>query len=55
MELGAANHDQQPPEQWMAAPQQSPPDCPPGLEYLKELDQLIIHQQVEVVEGKLKW
>ena len=51
VEVAAASQDQQQPEQWMAAPQQSPPDCPPGLEYLTDLDQLIIHQQVEVVEA----
>ena len=37
---------------WMQAPQ-PPPNCPPGLEYLTMVDQLLIHQQVELLEGKL--
>ena len=28
-------------------------DCPPGLEYLTKIDQLLIKQQVELLEGKL--
>ena len=35
---------------WMAAP--AVPHCPPGLEYLTQIDQLLIHQQVELLEGK---
>lgn len=27
------------------------PSCPPGLEYLTQLDQVLIHQQVELFEG----
>ncbi|GCB72857.1 hypothetical protein scyTo_0002225 [Scyliorhinus torazame] len=26
------------------------PDCPPGLEYLAQIDQLLVHQQVELLE-----
>uniref|UniRef100_A0A8C6F0D1 Phospholipid scramblase n=1 Tax=Monodon monoceros TaxID=40151 RepID=A0A8C6F0D1_MONMO len=35
---------------WMPAP--SPPlNCPPGLEYLTQIDQLLIHQQIELLEA----
>lgn len=27
------------------------PNCPPGLEYLTMIDQLLVRQQVEVLEG----
>lgn len=36
--------------QWMAKPG-SIMGCPPGLEYLTQLDQLLIHQQVELLEA----
>ncbi|CAI8044503.1 Phospholipid scramblase 2 [Geodia barretti] len=40
------------PVQWMAAPQ-AIQGCPPGLEYLTQVDQLLVHQQVELLEGKV--
>ena len=27
------------------------PGCPPGLEYLTQIDQLLVHKQVELLEG----
>ncbi|XP_043926049.1 phospholipid scramblase 2-like [Protopterus annectens] len=35
--------------QWMPLPPPSP-DCPPGLEYLSQIDQLLVHQQIELLE-----
>ena len=37
--------------QWMQPPEFGHPDCPPGLEYLLQVDQLLIHQLIEVFEG----
>ncbi len=31
----------------------SNPHCPPGLEYLTAIDQLLVHQKVEPLEGQL--
>ncbi|XP_075058017.1 phospholipid scramblase 1-like isoform X2 [Mixophyes fleayi] len=39
-----------PPSAWMPAPPQNP-NCPPGLEYLCQIDQLLVHQQVELLEA----
>ncbi|CAB3377823.1 Hypothetical predicted protein [Cloeon dipterum] len=36
-------------ENWMQAPQ-GPANCPPGLEYLTMIDQLLVHQEVELFE-----
>ena len=30
----------------------SPADCPPGLEYLAAIDQLLVKQKIELFEGK---
>lgn len=35
---------------WMSIPQ-GPPNCPPGLEYLTMIDQLLVHQKVELLEA----
>ncbi len=37
--------------QWMQAPQ-AIAGCPPGLEYLTQVDQLLVHQQVELLESE---
>ena len=34
---------------------QAPPGCPPGLEYLTHVDQLLVHQQVELLEVLTGW
>ncbi|XP_072035490.1 phospholipid scramblase 2-like [Amphiura filiformis] len=34
----------------MPKPESGVPGCPPGLEYLTQLDQLLIHQQLELLE-----
>ena len=36
---------------WMAPPQETIPGCPQGLEYLTQIDQLLVNQQVELFEG----
>jgi hypothetical protein len=39
----------------MSVPQQVPAGCPPGLEYLTQIDQLLVHQQVELFEIISGW
>ena len=36
---------------WMPAPQ-APVGCPPGLEYLTQIDQILVHQQIELFESE---
>ncbi|KAL4221487.1 hypothetical protein ACF0H5_019744 [Mactra antiquata] len=45
---------QPPVQQWMARPQ-GVPGCPPGLEYLCQIDQLLVKQQVELLEAFTGW
>jgi len=33
------------------APAQAPPGCPPGLQYLSQVDQLLVKQKVEILEA----
>jgi len=40
---------QRPAPQFMAAPE-AIPGMPPGLEYLAQIDQLLVHQQIEIFE-----
>ena len=49
---GTAGESQQ--IQWMQPPEFYHSDCPPGLEYLLQVDQLLIHQLIEVFQGKIK-
>ena len=37
-------------DSWMPAPP-APLGCPPGLEYLTQLDQILVNQQVELTES----
>ncbi|XP_067946927.1 phospholipid scramblase 2-like [Watersipora subatra] len=41
-------------QQWMARPE-AIPGCPPGLEYLTQIDQLLVHQQIELLEVFVNW
>lgn len=39
----------------MPAPQEVVPGCPPGLEYLTQIDQLLVNQQIELLEGTFRF
>lgn len=41
-------------QSWMNKPT-GIPSCPPGLEYLTQVDQLLVHQQVELLEAFTAW
>ena len=36
--------------EWMPRPEV--PGCPPGLEYLTQVDQVLVHQTMEMLEGR---
>ncbi|XP_033095936.1 phospholipid scramblase 1-like isoform X2 [Anneissia japonica] len=40
--------------QWMAKPEATA-NCPPGLEYLTQVDQILVHQVVELLEAFTNW
>ena len=39
------------PQEWMQRPQ-AIAGCPPGLEYLTQIDQLLVHQQMDLFESQ---
>lgn len=45
----------QPPGPQLMPPPVRPPGCPPGLEYLAQVDQLLVHQQVDLLEVLSGW
>ncbi|CAH1775009.1 unnamed protein product [Owenia fusiformis] len=47
--MGALAAQPQREVQWMSRPE-TIPGCPPGLEYLTKIDQILVHQQVELLE-----
>ncbi|XP_038115325.1 phospholipid scramblase 2 isoform X2 [Culex quinquefasciatus] len=50
MAPGQPQQQQQQGGGWMTIPQ-GIPNCPPGLEYLTSIDQLLVHQKVELLEA----
>ncbi|XP_041479877.1 phospholipid scramblase 1-like [Lytechinus variegatus] len=55
MTVQPGSHLQAPQVQWMPAPDRVGPECPPGLEYLTKIDQILVHQQVEFFEVFTSW
>lgn len=49
---GGALQDNLPPKEviWMPLPSDVPTNCPPGLEYLTQIDQILVNQQIELLE-----
>ncbi|XP_063726963.1 phospholipid scramblase 2-like isoform X2 [Symsagittifera roscoffensis] len=41
--------------EWVMPPPGSVPNCPPGLEYLTQVDQILVHQVVELLEAFTGW
>ena len=39
---------------WMPLPAETVPGCPLGLEYLTQIDQILVHQQIELFESELQ-
>ncbi|XP_053379773.1 phospholipid scramblase 2-like isoform X2 [Mercenaria mercenaria] len=52
---GMGNAVQPPPQVWMPKPPSGPPGCPPGLDYLTQVDQILIKQQIEMMELFTNW
>lgn len=42
-----------PPAEWVQIPAgaNASPNCPPGLEYLSMIDQVVVHQKFHILEG----
>ncbi|XP_053378762.1 phospholipid scramblase 2-like [Mercenaria mercenaria] len=55
-QMGMVPGGQEPPVVWMPKPVSGPPGgCPPGLEYLTQVDQILIKQQIDITELFTTW